>query len=247
MIKDYVQEYVSLEKEHWWFKVREKIILKCIDTYLKPNNNIRILNVGAAGGRSSEWLSKYGEVTSVEYDKDFLDYLRTQNIAVTEASITKLPFGNESFDLVCAFDVIEHVEDDKQATKELFRVCKNDGAVCITVPATPKLWSAHDDINGHYRRYTRSSLDSLLQSNILKAVKISYFNSFLYPLIRLSRKMEKKSPESVRSDFSKNKSLGKIFGVIFSLEKFMLPRFSLPFGVSLIALCKKQIASTKPV
>ena len=124
MDKLYVQQYGQLENEHWWFIVRHKILLQTLQKYIPHTNlqTLKILNVGAAAGGSSRWLSAFGEVTSLENDPLFLNYLQDQKIVVINASVTNIPLDDNSFDLVCAFDVIEHVEDDKKAISELIRV-----------------------------------------------------------------------------------------------------------------------------
>ena len=120
----------------------------------------------------------------------FIEYLHTQNFPVTEASIIKLPFENNSFDLVCAFDVIEHVNEDTIAVEELWRVCKPGGNVCITVPAFQALWGTHDIVNGHKRRYTKKELQKLVaEKNDGDILYSSYFNFILFIPIFLFRKI----------------------------------------------------------
>ena len=243
MNKDYIYEYASLERNHWWFLEREKIIKRLLKQYLPQYGRLKILNIGAAAGRSSEMLAHFGHVTSVEYDVDFLQLLLKSKVEAIAASITNLPFNDNQYDLVCAFDVIEHIEDDSKAFSEMHRVCKNKGFVYITVPASPGLWSHHDVINNHFRRYSRESL-LCVTANFKTALllKISYFNFFLYPFIRLSRKLEKPNGKIKNSnnDFSKYKMFKKLFAAIFSLEKFIVPHFDFPCGVSLIAIYQKK-------
>src|SRR6187431_1662170 len=153
MDKSYIHEYATLETSHWWFAVREKIILQAIQRSIAVTGELKILNIGVATGASSKWLSALGEVTSVENEQLFLSYLSECHFPVIAASIEALPFENKTFDLVCAFDVIEHVEDHTAAVSEMYRVCKHAGNVCITVPAFKSLWGAHDVVNDHKRRY----------------------------------------------------------------------------------------------
>lgn len=248
MNKEYVQEYAKLEREHWWFLVRQKIILQFLKKYISPGDQqLHILNIGAAGGGSSEFLKLFGAVTSVETEPLFIEYLKKQNINVTEASITNLPYDDNRFDLVCAFDVIEHVDDDAQAMKEMQRVCKNDGAICITVPAFKSLWSQHDVVNGHFRRYKKNDLKVLFEkTKQLESIETTYFNSLLFLPILIVRKISnqfRKNKKETESDFSyfktpalSNSVLKKIFG----LELPLLKLFHFPFGASLISFLKKK-------
>ena len=245
MNKEYVQQYAQLEKEHWWFVVRQKIILQFLKKYVQKQP-AGILNIGAAGGASSQWLSALGKVVSIETEPFFINHLKEQHIDVINSSVTDMPFEDNSFDLVCAFDVIEHVADDAVAMKEMERVCKPGGIICITVPAFKMLWSDHDIVNGHFRRYTRRSL--LLLGEISPGIKneeARYFNSLLFVPILVARKMSNlfsKDQNKPESDFIFYKTTGlfnKLCEAIFSTELPLLRFIHFPFGVSLIAAWKK--------
>jgi SAM-dependent methyltransferase len=241
----YVQEYSKIETTHWWFCVRRDIIMQVLRRYVQKDRTLHILNIGIAGGASSKWLSELGNVTSVENDPLFLEYLSSQHLPVTNASITDLPFADDSFDLVCAFDVIEHVEDDTKAVDEMFRVCKPNGKICVTVPAFHMLWGTHDEINGHKRRYVYSSLKKLFQGKQNRLLYRTYFNSFLFLPIFLLRKIAglfTKKNADTDSDFSyfkQNSFLNKILKVIFGIEVGLLRFMKFPFGVSLLFLSEK--------
>src|SRR5688572_26761955 len=110
MNKEYYREYYDYERYNWWFKVRYRIIDYFLKKYLPIRDNIRILNIGVATGRSTEILMKYGDVTSLEYDAECCEFTRdVLQIEVIQGSILELPFSDKQFDIVCAFDVIEHV------------------------------------------------------------------------------------------------------------------------------------------
>jgi len=244
MDKTYFKQYYLQERNHWWFKVRAKILMKIIRRKLKKND-LKILNVGSATHRSSELLSEFGDVQSIEYDKDCCRFVRNElGFDVLNGSATELPFKEESFDLVCAFDVIEHIENDMLAVQEMERVCKsNRGYIFITVPAFNSLWSDHDVINHHYRRYTLNNL-LLIKSQKSKTIIKSYFNFFLFPFIALFRVLGKfkfgrpKKPRSDFDNFQTNKFLDSIFEFIFNFEYYLLPLLRFPFGVSILLLYK---------
>lgn len=245
MNKEYVQQYVQLEKEHWWFIARKKILHHYISKHVK-GNNYRILNIGAAGGESSRLLGEFGKVVSVENDSYFVDYLQSQNIDVVDASILELPFDNNSFDMVCAFDVIEHVENDKAALAEMKRVCVPSGFVFVTVPAFQSLWSRHDVVNDHKRRYNENSLKSLVNKNDeLDWIEIAYFNFILFLPVYVARKLSNlfSNRNPAKSDFETFKTgrfLNSVLKRIFSSELFLAKRMRLPWGVSLIGVLQKN-------
>ena len=160
-----------------------------------------------------------------------------------------MPFDNNHFDLVCAFDVIEHVADDLKAMSEMKRVSKQNGVLFITVPAFMFLWSHHDDVNHHYRRYTLSQLKLLSSSNKLKVEFNSYFNFFLFfpiAFYRLSISRIFKTRKGAGSDFeinSKSRFLNDIFFKIFKFEEKIITRSKLPVGVSIISVLRKVTSS----
>ena len=249
MNKDYYKDYYQMERQHWWFVIRAKIILERIQKLSNPNGSLKILNVGVATGRSTELLEKFGEVTSLEYDQDCCEFLRQElHIPVIQGSVLDLPFESGSFDLVCAFDVIEHVEDDQQAVKELKRVCKDQGLVVVTVPAFMQLWSHHDVVNQHYRRYVLKQLKQLFDDKTHKTIYYSYFNTFLFIPIWFFRQLSRILPQKWArkesgSDFSviNSKSfLNKIFYTIFNTECIWLRYGRFPFGVSIILAWQKS-------
>ncbi len=248
MNKDYVAQYRRIETTHWWFLVRQKIIAQAIQKYIAPENiPLKILNVGAASGWSSQWLSAFGKVVSAENDQVFFDFLSAEKMDVVHASITRLPFGDNSFDVVCALDVIEHVQDDVKAMNELMRVCKPGGKICITVPSCKALWSAHDEVNNHFRRYNKSGLTRLIDSK-RDAVPVytTCFNTILFPLIFITRKIEKlfrKNAARQKSDFDYYKTsrwISYLLQKVFGIEIFLLRFIRFPFGVSLLAIAGKR-------
>ena len=196
MQHDYYKEYYELERNHWWFVAREGILSNYIQQLIQqeklPSADLKILNVGCGPGRSSEYLSKFGKVTSIEYDKFCCEFASEKTgLEIINGSITELPFSDNSFDLVCAFDVIEHVEDDLLAVNEMKRVVKDEGIIFITVPAYMSLWSHHDEINQHFRRYKLHEVDRLFKFDKNgKTIFSSYFNFFLFLPITLINNSE---------------------------------------------------------
>ncbi|CAN5555577.1 class I SAM-dependent methyltransferase [soil metagenome] len=246
MDSQYFREYYTLERNHWWFTARS-LILKDQISKIASGRKLKILNVGIATGSTTEMLSEFGEVTSVEYDKDCCDFLRMElQMEVTEASVTALPYNDESFDLVCAFDVIEHVEEDQLAIHELKRVCKKESHVFCTVPAFRFLWSKHDEVNHHIRRYTASQFGKLFHENG-KIIFGSYFNTLLFLPVTVFRLISKILPsgfmrKGAGSDFTitGGNSFSPLLFKLLSSERYWLNKArSLPFGISYLLLWKK--------
>ncbi|MCA6449678.1 MAG: methyltransferase domain-containing protein [Chitinophagaceae bacterium] len=252
MDKAYFNEYYHLERKNWWFTVRRKILSERIEYLLGKPRNITSLNVGAATGTTSDMLTRFGQVTSVEYDVDCCNFAKTyMTTPILQGSITELPFPKESFDLVCAFDVIEHVENDHIAVEELIRVCKPGGHIVVTVPAYAFLWGPHDIINQHYRRYTLKELVQLFGSRKGRIIYKTYFNAILFVPIASFRLDVSLCNRFIKKKESKGMSDHQVFGTagvfnsllagLFNIDYYLLKAgLHLPTGVSIMIVFKKS-------
>jgi ubiquinone/menaquinone biosynthesis C-methylase UbiE len=252
MEQSYFKEYYHLERVNWWFTVRRKILTERITHLLDHPTHISSLNVGAATGTTSDMLAQFGEVMSVEYDEDCCRFAQTVlSTPIIQGSITELPFANNSYDLVCAFDVIEHVEDHQKAMDELYRVCKPGGHIAITVPAYAFLWGPHDVINQHYRRYTMRGLLDLFGGNKGSVIYKTYFNSILFIPIALFRLAARLISMSGIKPSGESNSDHEIFGTkgifnsilagFFNIDYYLLKNnFRFPAGVSIMVFFKKN-------
>jgi ubiquinone/menaquinone biosynthesis C-methylase UbiE len=243
MDKIYYNSYYHLERENWWFKVRANIIIEYLERTLKPNQTRKILNVGAATGHTSKLLERFGDVTSVEYDKDCFDFTKERlNINIVNASATDLPFDDNAFDLVCCFDVIEHIAEDDLAVKEMARVCSQGGMLCLTVPAFMSIWSEHDEINHHERRYVLPQMRALFKNLSGDISYQTYFCSLLFIPLYIFRNTLKLVPKQwirkgAGSDFelfSQDNLVNKILYTIFNIERPLLRKVTFPFGSSIL-------------
>ena len=245
MDQKFYQEYYKLEREGWWFKARLSILENYFQAII-TNPDMKILNVGAATGATSEMLSKYGKVTSLEYDEFCCKFLKEKTgIEAINASLTELPFENNSYDMICAFDVIEHIENDNKAVEEIYRVLKPKGKYFITVPAFQSLWSNHDVVNHHFRRYKKKQLNKLIESTNLKIDHSTYFNFWLFIPISITRFIFNNIPRKKDSNLSGSDNeilqssniINRILYRIFHSEKFLLRiNIKFPFGISILTI-----------
>lgn len=254
MDKAYYKEYYRSEREHWFFRGRADIIMAHVQSLvdqikIEEDRPLKILNIGVATGRTSELLNTYGEVKSVEFDEDCFNFTKenVKDIDLERGSILDLAYEDSTYDLVCAFDVIEHVEDDQLAVIEMKRVCKSGGQVVLTVPAFMSLWSKHDEVNHHFRRYRVSEIKRLFKENE-KIGLATYFNFWLFPVAFIFRKLNNllslsEKGEDTGSDLaiSEGSAISSaLFYKIFSSEVFFIKKkITLPFGVSILASYKK--------
>ena len=140
------------------------------------------------------------------------------------------------YDLIGAFDVIEHVPDDRAAVAALAKRLKPGGRLVVTVPAHQWMWSAHDVVNHHQRRYSKGGLKELIDSSPLKLEKIGYLNSLLFPLAVGARFAGKIAGKDSSDDTLPPRPLNWAFEKIFGLERHLVGRLPLPPGLSLFAV-----------
>lgn len=176
----------SLEDRHWWYKERRAILRS--ELRRMPGSG-RALDIGAAGGGNTRVLNAHGwQAVAVEYSDSAAEVARARGIRVMRADARELPARSQSFGLVTAFDVLEHIDQDYLAAAEIARVLQPGGTALIAVPCDMALWSAHDDAVGHVRRYSRAELASLIEKAGLTVEKIWSWNVLLRPAVALRRK-----------------------------------------------------------
>ncbi len=206
--------------------------------------DLRILNVGVATGRTSELLMQFGSVDSIEFDEECYAFTKeVVKIPIQQGSILELPFPDNSYDLVCAFDVIEHVGEDALAASELERVCKPGGIICATVPAFQFLWSQHDVVNHHFKRYTKSDFLRLFRSKLIFSTYFNFLLFFPIALFRLlSSLFNRSKSETLKTDSEIEVSpiVNRVLQQLFCAENTFLKRqIKLPVGVSILATFRK--------
>lgn len=232
----------QLDAEHWWFVARRRILADQIARLSLPGS-ARILEVGCGPGGNLAMLSRFGRVDAMEIDGEARAIASARSGIEVKPGALPHDIGHEvsSFDLVAAFDVIEHVGPDAESIRALTRLLKPGGALIITVPAYQWLWSAHDERHHHKRRYTRSAVRKLAVDAGLAVEKCSHFNSFLFPMIAGIRSLKKlvetaDSPDDKTPSRLVNAALTGIFGS----ERFPLRYLSMPFGVSILCIARRR-------
>ncbi len=246
------QEYErmhALEDHYWWFQGRMRMIRTVLDTYMKaPPRPGRVLDVGCGTGlmlsRVKEW-----QPVGLDFSQLALGYCRGRGIRhLLQGDVVHLPVKSNSMDLVLALDLIEHVERDDLMAGEFHRILRPGGYLMATVPAHQFLWSDHDVALHHFRRYSYEGFRKLLREAGFRPVKYSYGITFTYIPIVMFRWMQRLWQKSIPVDSAVRPKThliplpGPINTTLIKLlhaEAALLRHMDLPFGVSLVALCRK--------
>jgi SAM-dependent methyltransferase len=240
MDRDYELQTHRAEDRHWWYRGR-RTVLEGVIADLRLPARARILDAGCGSGRNMLELARHGTVTGVELSETSVALARARDAGeVLAGSVLEMPFDADSFDLAVSLDVIEHLEDDLGALRELRRVVAPDGALLVTVPAYPWLWSGHDEINHHHRRYTRRSLQRVAEQAGWNQVRTTYFNSLLLPAAILLRVLDRLSTKTTESSLDLWVPPGPLNWLLerpLALEAALIAHGGrIPAGLSLLAV-----------
>lgn len=200
-----------------------------------------MLEVGCGSGGNLELLSGFGRVDAIEQDATARATARGRSgLAVCEGALPHdLPVADGSYDLVALLDVLEHVDEDRASLAAIGRKLLPDGRLLITVPAMPWLWSAHDAVHHHKRRYTRASLGATIAAAGLQVERIGYFNGFLFPLAVASRLWKAIVGDSSGDDEMPSAPLNGALRKIFASERHLIGRVPFPLGLSVFAVVRR--------
>ncbi|HKX46530.1 MAG TPA: class I SAM-dependent methyltransferase [Planctomycetota bacterium] len=244
------RQFLELERDHWWFRGRRTVYLGLLRHHLRGERPARVLDLGCGmGGFLAGLAALGGRVFPSDVDVESLARCAERGFPRgVVSSGYALPYADASFDLVCLFDAIEHIEDDARAMREVARVLRPGGRVMVTVPAYQFLYANNDRVARHHRRYTRRALARVLAGAGLEVERNSHANVLLFPLI-LPVVLAAKAAERLfrlraRSDHT-NLSLplpGFLHGLLHAVFAAELPftkRFDWPVGHSIAALARK--------
>lgn len=236
MDPDKFREVAKIEERYWWHVARRRILQKVLDSLgLRPG--ARLLEAGCGSGGNLSLLARFGELHAFEPD-DLARAMANRRavIRVEKGALpSAVPFAGP-FDLIVMLDVLEHIDDDVEALLGLRRHLGEGGRLLLTVPAFAALWSHHDVIAHHRRRYSLSSLQRTLQSAGFAVEYATYFNSLLFPLVYLAKKAGNFSRPRGGDRRVPPSPLNRLLTAVFASERFLLPRCRLPFGVSALVV-----------
>ncbi|HUE80079.1 MAG TPA: class I SAM-dependent methyltransferase [Sphingomicrobium sp.] len=226
---------------HWWFVARRRILASLIKNFIRPPNNARILEIGCGTGHNLAMLSRFGHVEATELDDHAREIASAKSgVQVIEAALPDLSMvADGRYDLIALLDVLEHVRDDLGSLIAIRDCLKIDGALLVTVPANPWMWSAHDKSHHHYRRYRKREIETLARKAGLRVDLLSPFNTLLFPLIATARLFAKVTKRDLTDDAMPAPTINRLLTRLFGLEAHLIGRIPMPFGVSLVAVLRR--------
>lgn len=245
MEKKFEEQYHELERDHWWFKGRRAYVRQLLK---KESREAKILDIGCSSGVLIEELEEDGfnkdHLYGIDISEQAIENARKRGLeqcSIMDAQNIEL---NQKFDILIASDCLEHLEKDEQALKNWFEILNPAGKLYVFVPAYMMLWSQHDVVNMHHRRYTRKELRQKLEKQGFEIKKASYWNFFLFPLVLLVRMLQRVIKSDKKTEEGDLKAPNSILNVLFlkmiQLENWVLSGLNFPFGVSVFCVVEKK-------
>ena len=230
------------EETHWWFAARREIVARLISKHCNLPNNPKILEAGCGTGGNLDLLGSFGKLDAFEFDETSRNTAQKKSGMVISfgALPDDAPFPDEKYDLIALLDVLEHIGPDQASLTALGAKLGAGGRILVTVPAMPWLWSKHDEVHHHFRRYTRKSLRMVAKQSGLEVVRCSYFNFLLFPLAVIKRFADKLSSSNEPDDKIPSPWLNTLLYRIFRVERHVIGAVPMPWGLSLFIILKKQ-------
>jgi SAM-dependent methyltransferase len=232
------EQMAELDQRHWWYRARREVLAALIRRSVRPPRNARILEIGCGTGHNLAMLGEFGKVDALELDEEARALAEKRlGREVMSAPLPELAgVRDRHYDLIGAFDVIEHIDDDRAALASIAARLKPGGRLVVTVPAHQWMWSAHDVVNHHKRRYSKRALKQLIHASPLRLEAIGHFNSLLFPVAvaqRLASKLAGKEDADLKLPPA---PLNTALERTFAAERHLIGRLPLPPGLSLFAV-----------
>lgn len=242
MEKQLYRTFYEVEQKHWWFVARQRIVEDLIRRRIGLAPGSSVLDVGCETGAILAVLSKQFEAYGTDTSPLAIELCGKRGLKnAFQCTLESFPRPDLRFNLITLLDVIEHIDDDLAVLQQARGYLKSGGSVLATVPAYQWLWSPHDDVNHHKRRYTRPHLGRVLDQAGLKPVFLSYYNTLLFPAALAGRLLQKLIGSTGDTTLAIPPSpVNHSLTSIFSFERSLLQHTTFAFGLSLIAIARKK-------
>lgn len=237
------------EEQNWWFVIKRKILETVLNSFEGrkeiANRLPRILDVGCGTGMIPLLLQRYGSVWGLDISREALQFCKRRKLTqfVCQSDGLTIPFQGDTFDIITAIDVIEHVEHDEAMLKECYRVLRGGGRLYMTTSAHPFLWSEHDEAVGHKRRYRFQELKNKVQRAGFKVKKLSYYHALIFfPVLVLLGLKKILGLQNLfkTANIEVSPLFNRICIQVLKIEPLVLKNVNIPFGISLLCVGEKE-------
>jgi SAM-dependent methyltransferase len=236
------QQMAELDDRHWWYRARRRILADLIRREAQLPPAARILEIGCGTGHNLAMLTGFGHVDGLELDDEARELsekrLGRKIMRSPLPELSEVP--DASYDLIGAFDVIEHIEDDHAALAAIATKLKPGAKFIMTVPAHPWMWTAHDVANHHKRRYSKRALRALIDGSPMRLDRLGYFNSLLFPAAVAERALSRLRGKDDGNVALPPAPLNAVLEGVFAAERYFVGRLPLPPGLSLFAVASAR-------
>jgi SAM-dependent methyltransferase len=237
----------EIDRDHWWFVGRRRIIAALLEKFRPKAGAMALLEVGAGTGSNIALLQRFGTVEAIEPDDHARAFAEARTgLTLKGGYLPNVPLEDGRYDLIVLLDVLEHIPDDLGALEALKPKLAPGGRLFLTVPAMPSLWSGHDVAHHHQRRYTPATLEAVVRKGGFRPLHRAYFNSLLLPAIVGVRWLNKlRGHEGGDDDKVPSKPVNTLLTKLFGAERYAAVRGLFPLGVSLALVAEPAPGSTR--
>jgi SAM-dependent methyltransferase len=236
----YALHYRELYRSHWWWRARERLILSTIEEIRRDGSRGAILDIGCGDGLLFDRLSQFGDVEGVETDPSLVSDDGPWRSKIHISPFNRAFQSKRRYSLILMLDVLEHLDDPRNCLTHALDLLDRDGTLLLTVPAFPCLWTSHDDLNRHFRRYTKESLIELMSEVGINTFRCRYFFAWTFPVKLFLHYRENLLGANPRIPRVPPQWLNEALFQISILEQRLLANTPMPFGGSLIATGRKR-------
>ena len=241
---DYIDHVLQKNNEkHYWYEARKVLIHNLFSSLeIRSKKNINILDVGCGTGTELKTISQFGNLTALDVNEASLSLAKQRGYKTIHLDIENEKLKENIFNIVCSFDVLEHLQKDYKALNNIYASLKNPGFFLFSVPAHPSIFSQHDIALEHKRRYTKKELKEKLENEGFVDVELYYWNSFLFPavyVVRMFKKVFLKNIKLGSEAKQRSRIVNKVLYLILKLEAvYFFKKKGLP-GLSIYGIAKK--------
>ena len=231
-----------LEAGHFWFRSRNRLLVWAMRTYFP--GAVSFLEVGCGTGFVLSGIREAFPglaLAGSEVRNAGLAFARARlpDVELFQTDGRRLPFADQ-FDVIGAFDMLEHIDDDESVLKQFFRATRPGGGIVVTVPQHRRLWSVVDEQSFHCRRYERSELAAKVERAGFRVVRTTSFVCALLPIVWLSRVIQNRRGFGACAELGVGRIADTVFERIMDVERWLIAAgMSLPFGTSLLLVARR--------